>query len=201
MRTITIADKNNPSITYRYSTEPEEYADAIPYVIEMTDDYMRSALRLRPTGLYVPDAVDEEGTNRHPVHFRAERFSLRGALYRGASSPHFSGRRRLELHGPTLFHITQHHLRVAAACVLHNRPWSSHTLEGGEGVTSYAVSEIPLRDVEVEKPDEVLYEVLRTAGENVAATRRELVAIGEVVIPWPHRDRGVTLEDTEPTGR
>ena len=200
MRTTTIVDKNDQRITYEYSTEPEDYALATLFVLEMTDDYMKT-MRLRPTGVYVPDAVDEEGTNRHPVHFRAERFSLRGALYRGASQPQFRGRRRLQLHGPTLFHITQHHLRVAAACVLHDRPWPPHTLEGGEGVTRYAVSGIPLRDVEIEKPDEVLYEVLRTARENIDATLRELEAIGEVVIPWPYRERGVTLEDTEPTGR
>ena len=97
----------------------------------------------------------------------------------------------LKLHGPTVFYIAQHHLRVAATCQRHDMRWPTHTLRGGEGITCQAISAIPLNDV--------LFEVLRTAGENLDATHRELETIGAVTIPWPYRDEGWSLEDCEPT--
>ena len=198
MRTVTIVDKNNPGITYRYSSEPTDYALGIPYVLADTEELLRTS-RLRPDGYYVPDAVDDQGVSRHPVHFRAKLFSVRGALYRAANLALPPEVARLRLHGPTLFHITQHHLRVAAENVRNGGSWPTHTLEGGEGVTHHAVSPFPLQDLELEESNEVIYEVMRAAAENVDATYRELEALGEVVIPWPYRDESQYLEGYEPT--
>ena len=202
MRTVTIVDQNDPRATHRYSAEPTDYALGVQYVLEATERIMR-VRRLRPTGYYVPDAVDDRGETRHPSHFRAELFGLRGALYRAStgSMGHLDWRdfHNLKLHGPTVFYIAQHHLRVAATCQRRDMPWPTHTLRSGEGVTCHVISEFPLNDVEVEQQDDVLFEVLRTAGENLDATHRELEAIGEVSIPWPYRDEGWSLEDCEPT--
>ena len=77
MRTVTIVDQNDPRATYRYSAEPTDYVLGVQYVLEATERIMR-VRRLRPTGYYVPDAVDDRGETRHPSQFRAELFGLRG---------------------------------------------------------------------------------------------------------------------------
>ena len=199
MRTVTIVDKNNPRVTRQYSAEPTDYALGIPWVLMDTEELLRRS-RLRPDGFYVPDAVDDQGESRHPVHFRAERYSIKGALYRAANLIFPPEVARLRLHGPTLFHITQHHLRVAAECVRDGRQWPTHTLRAEPGVTCRVVSPFPLQDLEREE-SEVIFEVIRTAGENVDSTYRQLEGLGDVAIPWPHRDAGWNLEDHEPTRR
>ena len=81
MRTVRVTDRDEPRIIYTYSAEPIDYVLGTQYVLESVEQVMQTQ-RLRATGVYVPEAANDNGETCHPMHLRAERFGLRGALYR-----------------------------------------------------------------------------------------------------------------------
>ena len=199
MSTVRIVDKHDPRISHEYSTDPTDYALGISAVLEGAEELLRHS-RLRPDGYYVRDAVDDKDYSRHPAHFRAERFSINGALYRASDWNLPTEARRLDLHGPTLYHITVHHLRVAAQYAKYGREWPTYTLQAEPGQILHVASIFPLDDLDHEE-SEVIFEVFKKADEKIDMTYRELERIGEVAIPWPHRDDCWNLEDYEPAPR
>lgn len=199
MRTIRVTDRDEPRIIYTYSAEPIDYVLGTQYVLESVEQVMQTQ-RLRATGVYVPEAANDNGETCHPMHLRAERFGLRGALYRAAHNVHgheyLRDFRKLQLHGPTLFYVAHHHMKVAAYCIEHQASWPDRTLpDYGYVDDAGNASDLSLRIIELERPDEVLFGTIRAAADNLDATLVELEPVGPVSIPWQFKPRGWRLED------
>ena len=170
-------------------------------VLESVEQMMQTQ-RLRPTGVYVPDAANDEGDHCHPLNIRAEMFSLRGATYKAADTARILGDKKaddfmsLRLHGPTLFYVAHHQMKVAAHCVELQVPWPGRTLPNYGYIDEAGnASGLCLQTIELYRPDEVLFSTIRSAADNLDATLTELEPLGLVSVPWQFKPKGWGLED------
>ena len=165
------------------SESPTDYVLGLIEVLAGVADRLRRNPMIQPSGVYVREALDDRDELRHPLSFRAERFSLRGAIYATTQLDFFA--LELDLDRQAIDDIANHYIAIAAECVRHKREWPERTIARANGTTWLCGPSMShLDDIHVDCGPEQVFETLDLVSKNIDRILAEMDEHKRVLSPW-----------------
>ena len=156
------------------SESPTDYVLGLAEVLRSADVRLRRNPMVEPRGL-IREALDDMGDPRNALSPRAERFSLRGAVY--ASTQHDFFALELDLDRQALHEIACHYIATAAACVRFGRSWPDRTFSPCPWIRW-------MDDILIDGGPEQVSEALALVEQNLDHILAEVEEHGSVQSPW-----------------